>query len=241
MFGKLFDLENPIMRFLSDLFDLMVLNIITVILCIPIVTAVPALTALHYMTLKIARGENSYLFAPYFKSFKQNFKQSFVIGLIFIAAGVVMYMDWRVIWGMQDLFPQAVRVIFMAAVALVVMLMLWVIPLQSHFENPIRVTMRNSIFMSIGNFPRTLAMVVIWAIPVVMLLSSYTLWPLVFMFGVSAPAFACAKIYSPVFKRYEPEEDEITSDEAFEMSDEDLDAFASLRDTTLGNDDTAEN
>lgn len=226
MLDKLFDLENPVMRFLSDLFDLVVLNIITVLLCIPVVTAVPALTAMHYMALKIARGEQSYIIKPYFKSFKDNLKQSFLIGLGFIAAGLVMYMDWRVIWGAEGLFPSWVRIVFTAAAAIVIMLMLWVIPLQSHFENPIRATLRNSVLMSIGNFPRTLLMVIVWTIPVVLFLASYQLWPIVFMLGLSGPAFVCAKIYSPVFKRYEPEEDEMVSDEMFEMQDEDLEAFS---------------
>lgn len=240
MLDKLFDLDNPVMRFLTDLFDLLILNLITIILCIPVVTAVPALTALHYVTLKMARDESSYIIKSYFHSFKDNFKQSFLIGLLFLAAGIIIYMDWRVVWGMQDLFPQALRIVFTAALIVVILLMFWVIPIQAHFENPIRTTLRNSILMSLGNFPRTLLMIVVWIIPVVLVLVSYAAWAVVFMFGLSAPAFVCAKIYSPVFKRFEPEEQETVPDEMFSMDDTDLDALARDLRETFGEDHTSE-
>lgn len=226
MLDKIFDLDNPVMRFLTDLFDLLILNLITLVLCIPVVTAVPALTALHHVTLKMARDEQSYIVKTYFQSFARNFKQAFVIGLLFIAAAIIAYTDWRLIAGMQDLFPQPLRILFMAAVIVVILLLSWTIPLQAHFENPIRGTLRNSMLLSVANFPRTLLMIVIWLIPAALVFVSYAAWAVVFMFGLSAPAFVCAKIYSPVFKRFEPEQEPETADELFSMDDADLDALA---------------
>ena len=37
--GRLFNLDSPLMVFLSKVADLMILNIITLFLCIPIITA----------------------------------------------------------------------------------------------------------------------------------------------------------------------------------------------------------
>lgn len=237
MLDKLFDLDNPIMRFLSDLFDLMVLNLITLALCVPVVTAVPALTALHYMTLKMARNETTYIVRPYFHSFAQNFRQTLVIGLIYIAAAIVLLLDARLVFAGDSVIPQPMRIVFMALLVIVVLLFAWVIPLEAHFENTIAGTFRNSVLMSLGNFPRTLAMVVIWAIPVVLVLISYQLWPIVFLFGLAGPAYACARIYSPAFRRFEPAEEETVSDEAFEMDEADLDALASDLHATFGGED----
>lgn len=39
------------------------------------------------------------------------------------------------------------------------------------------------------------------------------MYPLVFFFGISAPAFFCAMLYNSTFKRFEPEEE--VSDEWF--------------------------
>ena len=43
--GKLFDLDSPLMRVLSKMADLMILNLLMIVLCLPIVTAGAALCA----------------------------------------------------------------------------------------------------------------------------------------------------------------------------------------------------
>lgn len=233
MLNKIFDMDNPVMRFLTLLFDLMILNLITVLLCIPVVTAVPALVALHYMTLKMARDEQSYIIAPYFKSFKENFKQAFLLGLILLAGVAVLAVDIHIVWGEGSSSPQAMRIAVTAGTIIIVLLFSWIIPLQSHFVNTIGTTLRNSVLMALGNFPRTLLMAAIWLIPVAIAWASYALWPLIVLFGLSAPAFLCAKVYSPVFRRFEPEPEEETPDEQFSMSEADLEQFSKDLDDTF--------
>lgn len=53
---KLFNLDSPVMVFLSKVANLMILNVLTIICCIPIFTAGAAITALYYVTIKMARG-----------------------------------------------------------------------------------------------------------------------------------------------------------------------------------------
>ena len=67
---KLFDLDSPVMRFLSKMADLMILNILTMICCLPLFTAGAAFTALHYVCLKMVRNEEGYIAKSYFKAFK---------------------------------------------------------------------------------------------------------------------------------------------------------------------------
>ena len=44
---KLFNLDSPVMVFLSKVANLMILNVLTIICCIPIFTAGAAITALY--------------------------------------------------------------------------------------------------------------------------------------------------------------------------------------------------
>lgn len=55
---KLFNLDSPVMVFLSKVANLMILNVLTIICCIPIFTAGAAITALYYVTIKMARGDD---------------------------------------------------------------------------------------------------------------------------------------------------------------------------------------
>lgn len=71
--------DNPVIRFLGRLFDLVVLNIIFLLLCIPVITIGASITSLYYVLLKIVRGEDPYILRSFFKAFRQNFFQSTVI------------------------------------------------------------------------------------------------------------------------------------------------------------------
>lgn len=41
--------------------DLIILNLLCILCCLPIVTIGPSLTALHYVTMKMVRNEESYI------------------------------------------------------------------------------------------------------------------------------------------------------------------------------------
>ena len=74
-----FDLDNPFIQFLNRLTDVVILNVICLICCIPIVTIGTSITALHYVTMKMARNEEGYIVRDFFKSFRENFRQSAII------------------------------------------------------------------------------------------------------------------------------------------------------------------
>ena len=80
--SSFFNMDSPIMRFLSRICDLMILNILCIICCLPVVTAGASITALYTITLKMVRGEESYIFKGFLKAFKENFKQGMVVVLI---------------------------------------------------------------------------------------------------------------------------------------------------------------
>ena len=64
--SSFFNMDSPIMRFLSRLCDLMILNILCLICCIPIVTIGASITALYSVTLKMVKGEDSYIAKGFF-------------------------------------------------------------------------------------------------------------------------------------------------------------------------------
>ena len=72
------------MRYGGKLWDMMWLNVLTLICSIPLITAGPAFAAMHYVLLKIYRDEETGITKLFFKSFAQNFKQGAVIQLVFL-------------------------------------------------------------------------------------------------------------------------------------------------------------
>jgi len=78
---------------MGKLFDTVALSIVYVLVCIPIVTIGPATSALYYSTVKSIRRDRSYPIKEFFKAFKRDFKQSFIVGLILVVVGLILYVD----------------------------------------------------------------------------------------------------------------------------------------------------
>ena len=65
---RFFNPENPIMCFLSKLFDLILLNFLFLLSCIPVITAGAALSALYYIVLKMQHDEEPSIIKGYCKA-----------------------------------------------------------------------------------------------------------------------------------------------------------------------------
>lgn len=214
--GKFFDMDSPVMRFLNRLGDLMIMNILMIICCIPVITAGAAFTAMHYVLLKIVRGEEGYLLRGFFKSFKENFKQATVIWLLMLLV-IAVYVGDALIFRYSGMtFPKPVVIIVMAVAIMLAMMAVYVFPLQARFDNSLKNTLKNALILAFANLPRTLLMIGCYLLPfVIAYFSTYALL-FVFMFGISAPAYGAVWIYSGIFKKLEPEA-EIVSDLDFSL------------------------
>lgn len=215
--SKLFDLDSPIMRFLSRMADMIILNILMIICCIPIITVGAAYTAMHYVLLKMVRDEEGYLVRGFFKSFVQNFKQATVIWLFMLLVIMVFAGDWLIFRASADTFPKALVVGVAAIGIIVLMVAVYVFPLLARFDNSVKNTIHNAALLALGNLPKTLLMIIIYAIPFVIGYFSVYSYIFIFMFGISLPAYGAAWLYSKIFKRFEPEVEQ-TSDMDFSVN-----------------------
>ena len=63
-----FNPDSPMMRALGVVWDLIVLNLLFLVCCIPVVTIGPAITALHYVTTKMAGEKTALRWSAIFSS-----------------------------------------------------------------------------------------------------------------------------------------------------------------------------
>ncbi len=215
--GRFFDMDSPVMRFLNRVGDLMILNLLMIVCCIPIITAGAAFTALHYVLLKIVRGEEGYLVRGFFKSFRSNFRQATLIWLLMLLV-VAVYVGDTWIFNYSGLvFPKALIIAVVAVAILLLMAAVYVFPLLARFENSVKNTLKNAMLLTFANLPKTILMMACYILPFVLgYFSTYALL-FVIMFGISAPAYAAAWIYSGIFKKLEPEAEKIASDLEFSL------------------------
>jgi len=82
---RLLDINNPIMRFLTAMFDLMALSVLWVVFSLPIFTMGAASTALYSAAYHHVRKGEDYLWNSFFSAFKENFKRSTLTWLVALA------------------------------------------------------------------------------------------------------------------------------------------------------------
>lgn len=211
---QFFSMDSPIICFLSRLCDLMILNFLFIVCCIPIFTIGDALTALYYVNIKIATGEEGYVVKGFFRSFKLNFRQATIIWLIVLLVGVIFAVDFMFLRGIQmgGIGYKIFGVIITILAVMYLLTITIIFPLLARFDNTIGNVLKNSVIMSILYLPRTLAMIAVEAIPFVLVYFYSSLIPLLFLFGVSVPAFINAKILAGAFKKLEDKNTSLESD-----------------------------
>ena len=196
-------MENPVMRALSTTADLIMLNLLTILCCLPVVTVGAALTALNTASIKIVRGEETAPVKDYFRAFRVNFKNGTVLGLIFLLVFAVLIVDYLAAGNAVSIL----RPVIAAIALLVLMLGQYAFAMLARYENPLRGTLKNAMLLSIGYFPRTLAMAVfaaaLWLLAIQFLRYGA---PILFLFGFSLPCYVTILLMQGIFAKLENSE-----------------------------------
>ena len=90
---KLLDINNPVMRFLVALFDLIVLSVLWVVFSLPVFTMGAASAALYHAVYHHVRKGEDYIWSSFFDAFKANFKRQTLAWLVALGILAVLTFD----------------------------------------------------------------------------------------------------------------------------------------------------
>lgn len=201
---SLFGPDGKVNKALGFVKDLMVLGVIALVCCLPIVTIGASLTALNYVALRIARGEEGYIARDFFRSFRESFKASTIIWMVMLVLIALFAADSYIMSHSAISYPDAMKIVLAVALAAVLLVMTYMFPLISKFQNSIRGYVKNGIMMTILNLPKAIIMLVFYALPSVIGVYFYEFLPLALIFALSLPAWLSAKlVYGKYFQGLE--------------------------------------
>lgn len=211
---NIFEEGSPFQRFLNKVADLLILNLVTLVMCVPIITIGAALTAMHYVLLKMVRGEEGYIVKSFFRSFKREFGQATILWILFVALGALMASNMVLVLEGTGHYPIWLPSSILVAAVLELIIMIYTFALLSRFDNSVYHTLLNAVTLTFSELPRSLAMAVITLTPAIAFLTTTVLLPLLVLFGLSVPGYACAMVYDPIFRKIEKQawEDENAED-----------------------------
>jgi uncharacterized membrane protein YesL len=194
--------------------DFIILDILIVIFSIPVITIGPAMSAAYYVALKEVRDEEGYLLKSFWKAFKQNFRQGFIIELIIVAAGVLLYYDISVTyrWAQVEnsLIAKLLFYILLGFMAVVIAATIYIFPMLAKFENKIKNLIINSFLMAVKHLPQTIVMVII---TVALFYYTFTYPPLI-LFTIGLSIYVNSFIMVRIFDIYNPQKEHEHNEDA---------------------------
>lgn len=210
---KIFGADSPFFRLMSLIGDMMLLNLMWLVSSIPLITIGASTTALLYTGMKLASGRDGYVVKNFWKSFRQNFRQSTVIYLILLVLGGVLgYAGW--FWMNQDSgIGRVLAVITICLLIVYLIEVLFVFAVQARFENTIRNTMKNALFMGIQNFHITILCLVGIGLLIGLNYTFFVANILTLVVAVGVLGYVLGLFYNLAFRKYIPKEEKQEDDD----------------------------
>ncbi len=208
--SNFFNINNGFFSFLSKLCDILFLSIIWLIVCIPIVTIGPANTALYYATVKVIRRERGYLMREFFKSFRLNFKNAAVVGVLLTVIFTILILDLKISGTtISSLKINSVLFgIYVAIIFFVLGISTYVFPVLSRFDLNIKQLIKTSALMSIRHLLFTILMILILLAGIVLVFTV----PMLIVIIPATVTLLNSLIMERILKKYIPQAEQTQED-----------------------------
>ena len=148
---KFFSYESKFSQLLMKLFYACYLNLLWLLCSLPVFTIGASTTALYYASLKVVRGEESYVGRLFFRAFRANFRQATVLWLILLGIGLFLGADGYILYhlraasaGTAAIFWTLILALVIAVSVVYVIVLEYVFPLLASVSNTNRAMLKNS-------------------------------------------------------------------------------------------------
>ena len=210
---KLFNIESSLMRFFTKVGDLILLNFLWILCCLPVITIGASTTAMYSCLLN--RSIESSTVKRFFKSFASNLGQATILLLVEVVAFLLVYVNIRYYMNYLTESPIVMQVVLMIPSILILTVSSYIFPLQAHFANTIKQTLKNATLISIANFPMSVLITAINLLPIIIILVDVGIFlkGLVFfvIMGTTTIAYVNSLLLLRVFRKYVTNEEEVNT------------------------------
>lgn len=148
--SSMFSADSVLMRGLTRIADVMLLNLLFVVTALPLLTLGAALTALNFTAMRIGSGDCNSVSGDYFRSFRRNFRQATLIGLLLTGLAAVLAAWYVVVTSLAipPLAELALLAIWYVLAFSFATTTLFVFPYLARFEGSTREVLRNARLLS---------------------------------------------------------------------------------------------
>lgn len=146
-----------ILVFVSNMF---LLNMLWLIFCLPIITIFPATAAMFGVVRQWINHKETGVFQTFLRCFKENFKQSFLIQLVWVLLAVSLVFDYSTSLKLGS-FKTIISPILIVLGLFFMMGSTFLFPYMVQFKTTTQILFKNSFLLSISYFPFSLSICLI--------------------------------------------------------------------------------
>ena len=196
---SIFDPNGKLMDILWKPIHILFLNLLWILFSLPIITMGASTTALYSVMIKLKNGTEGKIFGDFWDAFRVNFRQSTIMWLIIIFSAFVFTTDIVYFINMGGFAGTFLAMIFFGLDVVLLMMTIYIFPLQAVFDNPIVTTVKSALYLAFRHLLQTILLLMTHILTAVL---AWLYWPVIgwFLFGVAA--FLNAWIFDKLFKRY---------------------------------------
>ena len=163
---ELFNPENPVFRFFCSVADLIFVNMLMILCSLPLVTLGAAFAASHKICQNIILDEGGGVITPFFRAFKENFKQATITWLVslLVLAGLGVNVYFLFVF-----YTGAARTLLLILFGFFAVLTVGIsglmFPLVVRYQNRLREHFRNALLLFIQKLPLALLIIAMNILP----------------------------------------------------------------------------
>ncbi|MGN0351267.1 MAG: YesL family protein [Roseburia sp.] len=209
--GDILNVDNPVFKWVNKLVDCFYLGLLWFVCSIPIFTIGASTTALYYAMQKVVRRGEGYVSKEFFHSFKDNFKQSTIVWLLWLVIAAFLGADAYIMWHFAVAGDKvgSLYYLFLVCLMLLVMWGVYLFPYIARFENTTKMILKNAALIAVANIGWT----VLLFITVLAFAFLTYIMPVALIFFMGVLILIQSLILEKVFRKYMSEEDRAMEDE----------------------------
>ena len=205
MFRKFLNPDNALMITMTQITDCIFLSMFWLLGCLPVVTVGASFAALYDATFRGFRQGDKHCWGRFWQVYRENWKAGILPTAVFLAVLTLVTKALVALWNAA--VAGGVSWMLFSGLAFVGVLVLGIVsvlfPMLSRFENPFPVLLKNTVFLTMANLPRTIALGILNAASG--LACAFFVLPLFFL--PSLAALVGSVLIEPMFKPYIPSEE----------------------------------
>jgi uncharacterized membrane protein YesL len=198
----LFSMDSKFMRFVGQLVDVLVLNLLWLAFSLPLVTVGASTVAACSVAMKMLDGEEGYVARSFVKAFRANIRQGTVIWLLNAAAAYALWLDWQIVLA-ADNPSVALMIASIVSTAFAFCAFVYAYPITARYENTVVRILSNSVRLCVRYFGRTMLLVAVVALEIALFIWSVPMMVAGILVGPAILLYTASGIAKRIFQRLE--------------------------------------